>query len=145
MANRRARASASGPPASDDHALVEDFDQTVVTDDLDRLPREVAPHVVLEVEQAHRPVKEHAPDEALRRPGRGYRRFRLLEWYRPRCGEAIDRWSVAEALVLAEVVVSCTQASSAALSLGDRREDLAIEKLALERLVEALDLPGRRR
>ena len=38
-----------------------------------------------------------------------------------------------------------THASICGLRLGDGREDLAVEELALQRLVEALDLPCRRR
>ena len=50
----------------DEHALVEDLDEAVVADELDRLPGEVAADVVLEVQQAHLPVDEHATHE----PGR---------------------------------------------------------------------------
>ena len=130
-----------------EHRVVKDLHEAVVTDELDGLARQVAADVVLEVERAHLAVHEHPPEQARGRwtgfTLRGWRhRRRLLEGRRMRGGEALGRGPVAEALVLAAVVAVVHPGVDRCLRLGDRREDLAVQELPLQRLVEALDLAG---
>ena len=122
-----------------EHRVVEDLHETVVTDEFDGLSGEVAADVVLEVEQAHLAVHEHPPEQARGRwTGLTLRgcchRLRLLKGRRMRGGEALGRGPVAEALVLAAVVVVVHPGVDRCLRLGDQREALAVQELPLQRV-----------
>ena len=69
----------------------------------------------------------------------------VIDVFRLRGREAVDRRPVAEALMLPVVVVLVHPRIDRGLRVGDRREHLAVEELTLQRLVEALHLARRGR